>query len=69
MYVPVEKCQYCGSDNGFYTKDYVSGSTRSYFNFDGTDADNGDYFEHLAVRSGKYAYCVNCDKRLFKITD
>lgn len=63
---PIDHCPYCGSDEGYYTKDYLCGSTRYNHNYDGTEAENGDMYESVEVKAGKIAYCVNCDKRLFR---
>lgn len=64
---PIDKCPFCDSDEGYYSKDYVKGSTIWRHNFDGAEADNGDYYEGLSHRRSKYAYCLSCNKRLFKI--
>jgi hypothetical protein len=66
---PINKCPYCGSDWGYYTKDYIHGSTWYRCNFDGTEADNGDMYDPLTHEAGKYAYCLSCNKRLFKMSE
>lgn len=66
---PIDKCPHCGSDYGFYSKDYVCGSTRYYQHFDGTEEDNSEFYSPLEHRQGKYAYCSDCDKRLFKMNE
>lgn len=66
---PIDKCPHCGSDMGYYTKDYISGSCRYNHNYDGSQAYNGEMYDYLDHESGKIAYCSNCDKRLFKIED
>jgi len=66
---PIDKCPYCGSDWGYYTKDYICGSTWYRCNYDGSEADNGDMYDILTHRAGKVAYCQNCNHRLFKISD
>jgi hypothetical protein len=67
---PIDKCPHCGSDNGFYTKDTVkAGHLRYFYNYDGEEADNGDMWDSVRVEQGKYAYCNECHKRLFPITD
>ena len=60
-------CPYCGSDAGFYTKDYVRGMTRYFYRFDGSEADNSSLYDMLYHTKGAYAYCANCDKRLFRM--
>ena len=66
---PIDRCPYCGSDAEYYTKDYVCGSTRCYQRFDGGEADNTGLYDLLRNRQGKYAYCANCDSRLFRINE
>jgi hypothetical protein len=66
---PIDKCPYCSSTEGFYTKDYIKGSTTFNHNYDGTEAENGEYYEFLDHTQGKYAYCISCDKRLFAMTE
>ena len=65
----IDKCPHCGSDAGFYTKDYLSGTCRYNRNFDGSEAYNGEMYEYLSHEIGKIAYCVMCDKRLFKMPE
>ncbi len=60
-------CPYCGSYAGYYTKDYVRGMTRYFYRFDGSEADNSSLYDMLYHTKGAYAYCANCDKRLFKM--
>lgn len=70
MYVaPVEKCPHCDSKEGFYTKDYIKGSTIYRHNFDGSEAENGDYYDFLDHKTSKYVYCLHCKKRLFEVND
>ena len=65
----IESCTHCGSDEGYYTKDYVKGHTVTRFTFDGSEAENTDMYEGLSHRMGKVAYCLNCHKRLFKMEE
>lgn len=62
----LEKCPHCGCGS-YYTKMQANGPIKTYFNFDGTEAENGEMYEGLSYRGGKYAYCANCHKRLFKM--
>ena len=62
---PINHCPYCGSDEGYYTKDYVCGPTRYIHNYDGTEAYIGEMYDSVKVKAGKIAYCVNCERRLF----
>lgn len=66
---PIDKCPYCGSDIGYYTKERVHGSVHYNYNYDGSEADNGEMYDMLTYSGGKYAYCLNCDRQLFKMED
>lgn len=66
---PIDKCPYCGCDSGFYTKDYAYGVTRCYRRFSGEEANNSELIPALIYRPGKYAYCIDCNKRLFKTSE
>ena len=63
----LKKCPFCGCDI-FYSKDYVKGTTVTYYRYDGKETDNGQMYEHLSHNTGKFAYCADCDKRLFDLT-
>jgi len=65
----IEECPYCGDDQGYYTKEQVRGRITYAFNFDGSEAENGDMYDGLSYSGGKYAYCLNCDKRLFRMEE
>lgn len=67
---PMSSCPKCDNDE-FYVKQNVSGTIDYNYKLDGSrDAYNGDYIDHLRYKTiSKYAYCNNCNKRLFKITD
>lgn len=62
---PIDRCPFCGSTDGYYTKEQVHGEVNFRHNFDGSEAENGDMYENLSFSGGKYAYCLNCGKRLF----
>ena len=66
---PYSECPYCGSEE-FYTKQKVSGKVTYIQRFDGEDADNGEMYDMIRHKTvGKYAYCLECNKRLFKVID
>lgn len=69
----MDRCKYCGSDSGYYTKDYIQGPARYYHAFDGSDLDNkidnSSYYDGVTIKEGKYAYCIECDKCLGKVKD
>jgi hypothetical protein len=63
------ECPYCNSTYGYYLKLRVSGTSEYNYNFDGTvHEENSQMHDSLNYVSSKYAYCMNCDKRLFKVT-
>lgn len=64
---PIDRCPHCGSDEGYYTKDYLHGTCRYNHNYDGTEAYNGEMYDSARIEAGKFAYCVNCEKRLFRM--
>lgn len=66
-FAPIDNCPHCGSDEGFYTKVQVSGTTRYCYNYDGSEAENSELYESCSHKGGKYAYCLKCGKRLFKM--
>lgn len=69
MIAPIEKCPHCGSGDGYYTKEQAHGNVTRYYNYDGSDCDNGQMHDYLTYSGGKYAYCIKCDKRLFKMPE
>ena len=35
-HAPIDRCPYCGSTDGYYTKEQVRGAVQYMYNFDGT---------------------------------
>lgn len=63
---PVEKCPYCGSEE-FCINQRVSGYVEYHYRFDGDEGENGELHEPLNYTdTGKFAYCTDCRKRLFR---
>lgn len=63
---PIEKCPYCGSRE-FYIKQQVSGTVEYRYRFDGEEGENGELHEPLSYTDiGKFAYCTECRKKLFR---
>lgn len=60
----IDCCPHCGSNSGFYCKEFVSGKTEWRYNYDGSDADNTEAYDHLKIREGKIAYCQDCNKKI-----
>lgn len=69
LYNPtLEKCPYCGSEE-FYYKQFMSGTGRynARFDCDYDKVENGDMHENLNYKPiGKFAYCNECDKKVFR---
>lgn len=61
----MKECPYCGHDE-FYVKQSYHGVCEYNFRYDGKEAENGDMWEGATMKDiTKYAYCNNCNKRLF----
>ncbi|WP_171628968.1 hypothetical protein [Paenibacillus plantarum] len=63
----IKRCPKCESVEGYFIKQTVSGKINYRFNFDGSEADNGDMHDHLEYKGGSVAYCLKCKKRLFRM--
>lgn len=61
-------CPNCGSEH-YYVKMNFSGSGNFNYRFDGKEADNSEMHDGIRYSYGKFAYCVECNKRLFKVDD
>lgn len=66
----MNKCPYCNSVSGFYTKDYLYGSSIFFYNFNGSGAkDNSALYDSIQHKQGKCAYCSECDRYLGYVKD
>lgn len=66
---PIEKCPKCGGAD-FYVKQKISGNAERYETLDGSQADNSTLHDYLSYKTtSKYARCVDCNAKLFEITD
>ena len=63
----IQECPHCGSDEGYYTKEQVHGTIKVRYNFNGSEAENGDMYDSIKYTGGKVAYCLECNKQLFKM--
>ncbi|NRG48370.1 hypothetical protein HRF87_27180 [Bacillus sp. CRN 9] len=60
-------CKYCGSENGFYTEERVTGRATIYYKGNGyMRADQGSMYDSLTHSGGKKAYCRDCFKYIGK---
>lgn len=67
----MKECPYCGDDE-FYIRQSFSGTCNYYMRFDmnNTDVENSEMHQNATYKDlTKYAYCSNCDKRLFLIEE
>lgn len=65
----ITECPYCGHDE-YYVNYRYSGVGAYRHRFDGKEAENGDMYDCLKdTVVGKFAYCCNCNKRIFRIKD
>ena len=69
-YSPDMVCPYCGNEEFFVRQSY-RGVCDYNLRFDfKKDADNSEMFGNASFRTtSKYAYCNNCFKRLFKVSE
>lgn len=64
--LPIKKCPYCGSEE-FYINQRVSGKVKYHYRFNGEEGENGELHEPLLYTDiGKFAYCTECGKRVFR---
>ncbi|MBQ7067032.1 MAG: hypothetical protein IJN92_09470 [Lachnospiraceae bacterium] len=67
----MKECPYCGNDE-FYIKQAYSGTCNYYMRFDmkNEKAENGEMYQSATHKDlTKYAYCSDCNKRLFLIDE
>lgn len=63
----IKQCPYCGGET-YYIKQSYKGTCDYNLRFDGKDAENGSMWENANFKNiSKYAWCSECNKRLFKI--
>lgn len=70
-YSPDMVCPYCGSEK-FYIEQSYKGTCSFYmrFDMDNDNVENGEMYSSATHKTiGKYAYCANCFKRLFKVEE
>lgn len=66
---PIDRCPHCDSTEGYYTKEQARGVINFRYNFDCSEAENGEMYDNLSYSGGKFAYCLRCGKRLFKMEE
>jgi len=70
-YTPDMVCPYCGSEEFFINQRFTGTCEfRMRFDMNNEDVDNDDMYDNTVYKNiGKYAYCSNCHKRLFPISE
>lgn len=62
----IKECPYCGNDE-YYIHQRISGRAEFKARYDGEEADNGHLHNGLDYTDiGKFAYCTECRKRVFR---
>lgn len=65
----IKCCPYCGGEE-YIIKQYYFGYGEYRLRFDGEEADNTEFHASAEYRNtSKYAWCKECNKRLFKLDD
>ncbi len=69
-YSPDMTCPYCGNDE-FFIKQSYKGTCEYNMRFDlDYNVENGEMYENASFKTtSKYAYCNNCRKRLFNVSE
>lgn len=63
-------CPHCESQEGFYTKEQVKGTSTPHYTKEGHYAtENGHIYDYLNHSGGKRAYCIICQKYIGKSAD
>lgn len=66
---PIKKCPKCG-ETFFAVKQYIHGYGEYYVNLENCEIESTELHNSLVYKNtSKYAICVGCGKRLFKIDD
>lgn len=65
----IKCCPYCGSEE-YYIKQSFKGTCNYHIRFDGDEADNTDMHSNSEyTNTSKYAWCNECNKRLFELDE
>ena len=65
----IKECPHCGSEE-FYVKQSYSGVCNFYMRIDGGQAQNPEMYDYAIHKNlTKYAYCKECEKRLFPMDE
>lgn len=63
----IKKCPYCGCET-FYVNCRISGTIQYYSTYDGeSDYRNSSIYDGMLEKPiGKFAYCGDCNKKVFR---
>lgn len=62
----IKKCPYCGCET-FYTNHAIKGKIRTFARYDGEEAANNEMYDGIDhILLGKFAYCADCNKKVFR---
>lgn len=65
----IKCCPYCRSEE-YYIKQSFKGTCDYHIRFDGKEAENGEMHSNAEYKNtSKYAWCSECNKRLFKLEE
>lgn len=65
----IKSCPYCGGEE-YYIKQSFKGTCNYNVRFDGEETENGDmHSDATYTNTSKYAWCNECNKRLFKLEE
>ena len=65
----IKCCPYCCSEE-YYIKQSFKGTCDYHMRFDGEETENGEMHANATYKNiSKYAWCSECNKRLFKIEE
>ena len=66
---PIKECPYCGG-KVIVIKQYIHGYGEYYVDLETGEIESTELHNNLDYKNtGKYAKCVDCGKRLFKVDD
>ena len=66
---PFNKCPFCSSNEGFFTREQIHGAIRFRYNFDGSEKDNSNVYNDVNFTGGRAAYCISCNRLIFRFDD
>ena len=66
---PIKQCPYCGGGT-IKIKQYISGYGEYYIDLESGETESSSLHDGLFYKNtSKYALCVDCNKKLFKVDE